>query len=60
MCPNTENIIDISKPYQKLKLLCIKEISSILSIKVKAYVGANLVTMAVPDIWCLTSLYIYI
>ena len=27
MCLNEENIIDISKPYQRLKLLCIKEIS---------------------------------
>ena len=26
MCPSKENIIDISEPYQKLKLLRIKEI----------------------------------
>ena len=42
MCPNEENIIDISKPYQKLKL---KEMSRkllfISSIKTEAYVGAN-------------------
>ena len=54
MCPNKENVIDISKPSKSLNSYVSRKLVSISSIKMEAYLGANLVPTAVPDIWCLT------